>query len=60
MLGYEEAAKIDQAIGDLLEKEPISVDNWQEWLRFIRTVQTSLDLLNHHVMIARGEGGGED
>jgi len=45
MNGYSEAAKIDGLIERLLEDNSITAENAREWLRFIRTIKTSLDIL---------------
>ena len=45
MDGYKEAAKIDGLIEQLLEDNFITPDNALDWLRFTRTIKTSLDIL---------------
>lgn len=46
MNGYKEAAKIDKQIGALLDSEKPSHENYIEWLRFARTIRTSLNLID--------------
>lgn len=45
MNGYNEAAKIDELIEQLFEDNSITSDNALDWLRFIRTIKTGLDIL---------------
>ena len=49
MHGYNLASSIDQQISQHLEKHGITKDNWREWLRLQRTIQTTLDLINHEI-----------
>lgn len=44
--GYEEAQRIDEQIGTLLEKNSITQENCKEWLSFARTIRTSTDLIS--------------
>lgn len=44
MDGYEEARKIDDAIGELLDRFPVD-KNLRSWGHFIRTIQSTLSLL---------------
>lgn len=45
MNGYDEAAKIDATLHDVLEEQDITEDNALEWLKLTRTVKSSLDIL---------------
>ena len=45
MEGYKQAEKFDKVIGAILQKEPISKENAMEYLRFSRTLQTSLNII---------------
>ena len=49
MNGYEEAQKIDKAINELLSEHGVDKDNFHQWLRFSRTVHTTLLLLNSEI-----------
>lgn len=50
MNGYIEADKIGKRISTLLDKEGIKKDNRTEWLRFIKTIKTTLDMLSDEVV----------
>lgn len=52
MEGYKEANKIDRLIGNSIAKHPIVVDNLHDWRIFIRTVRTTLDIIES-VVIAK-------
>ena len=43
--GYDEAAKIDKLINDLLVTYGIVKENHLEWAKFTRTIRTGLDLI---------------
>lgn len=43
---YRNADKIDQRINNMLEHDPPSAANWQHWLLFLRTVRTTLDIVD--------------
>ena len=45
MDGYSEAGKIDKQLSDLLGKNEVTKDNCLEWLKFIRTVESTLIIL---------------
>jgi len=45
MNGYEEAAKIDQQITTLIQENPLTHHSAGQWLRFLRTIRTTIDLL---------------
>jgi len=45
MKGYKEAEKIDKQIIALLEKEKVTKENAREWLVFIRTIATTLEII---------------
>ena len=45
MNGYKEADVIDKQILQLIEKEPLTVENCGEWLNFTRTIRTGLTLI---------------
>lgn len=44
--GYYEAKTIDDQIGELIEAHGINVDSQPEWRIFVRTLKTSLDLID--------------
>ena len=44
--GYKEADKIDSSLNSLLKKYPINPKNKYEWARLVRTVGTSLKIIN--------------
>ena len=44
MRGYEEADKIDSKVNSLLQKFPIE-DNPMEWLKFSRTIETTMTII---------------
>lgn len=46
MLGYHEAKMIDDQIGKVMNDHPINADTSMEWATFLRTIQSSLDLIN--------------
>ncbi len=54
--GYAEAQKIDDQISDLIGKNEIRRDNSIEWLRFSRTIETSMVIIAEKVAKIR-EGG---
>lgn len=43
--GYEEAAKIDDIFNRLLQENPITKDNYFEWLKLTRTVKTTTTII---------------
>ena len=47
MDGYNEAAKINNRMGKILAKNPITTKNVREWLRLARTVKTHCILLEN-------------
>jgi len=47
--GYKEADKIDSSLNSLLEKHPITPKTNSEWSRLIRTVGTSLKIINEEL-----------
>ena len=54
--GYVEAQKIDDQISDLIGRHYIVKENYLEWLRFTRTIKTSLAIIEQKVMrIDKGE-----
>lgn len=48
MNGYEEAAKIDEEIFELLDKFPPTEENARQWLNFIRMFESTLEILKTH------------
>lgn len=50
MKGYEEAQKVEDIIAKLMKKYPINNSNVMEWLRFLRTVKTTCQLLEESTM----------
>lgn len=56
MDGYAEARKVDKILSDLLEKRPIRKQP-EEWLRLLRTIKTTVDLIEHGVFVALYEDG---
>ncbi len=45
--GYQEAAVIDKLINELLSKNPITLNNAMQWMRFTRTIATGVNFLNN-------------
>lgn len=45
MKGYEESDKIDNRTNLLLEKYPVSKDNFLEWMKYARTVKTTMEII---------------
>lgn len=45
MKGYEEALKSDQKTNKLLEENPIARDNVIEWVKYARTIKTTMDII---------------
>jgi len=57
--GFEAARKIDKILSDLLEKHPMRKE-WHEWWKLTRTIQSSLDIIEHGIktaMFSEGEEG---
>ena len=50
MRGYEEAAKIDELIYKLYEKEPLCLENACEWMAYTRTVVSGLNLIEQKAL----------
>lgn len=45
MYGYKEADKIDKQLADLLEEHPITKVNCMDWMKFTRTVESTLIII---------------
>ena len=45
MNGYKEASTIDNEINKLLKENPLSEENALEWMRFTRTVRSTLEII---------------
>lgn len=45
--GYAEAQSIDTQVSALLSKYPMLTYNMRDWLAFLRTVQTTLIIVEH-------------
>ena len=45
MDGYVEANRIDNEINKLFEENPLSEENALEWMRFARTVRSTLEII---------------
>lgn len=43
--GYEEAAKSDTKTNKILKDDPITKDNALEWMKYARTVKTTMDII---------------
>lgn len=43
--GYKEAEKVDKIINKFLKDDPPSPDNVQAWATFLRTIQTTIEIL---------------
>lgn len=50
MNGYDEAYKIDTMLNNLLETNPISQDNVFEWEKLVRTVKTTLKIIDNQTL----------
>ena len=59
MDGYTEARKIDDQMQRLMKKHP-PVENIMDWLNFIRTIRTSLELLEYDLCGKGIPSEGED
>jgi len=46
--GYAEAEKIERQINKLLEADPITKENALEWLKFARTIETTMTIIREH------------
>lgn len=53
MEGYKEAEKLDKLINDLAKEHPIE-GNERQWLKFTRTVESSLGILRASASEALG------
>jgi hypothetical protein len=42
---YNETRKIDKQINDLLDKHPVTKDNLQAWKTFVRTINSSIKII---------------
>ena len=58
MEGYKEANKIDRLISDLIVEHHIVADNFHDWRIFIRTIRTTLDIIESMV-VAKVEAENE-
>ena len=45
LVGYDEGARVDRMVNVLLKHHPITPKNAGEWLKFLRTVQTTTEVL---------------
>lgn len=45
MKGYEEAFRSDLKTNKLLEENPITKDNIIEWMKYARTIKTTMDII---------------
>ena len=43
--GYLEASKIDEIISQLIEEHGVTPKNSIEWLKFARTIKTSVEII---------------
>lgn len=50
---YAQAALVDKLINSDLRADPLVPDNWSQWLLYVRTLQTSLDVVSHDIEAAR-------
>lgn len=50
---YHHAHEIDEIINRALRTDPITANNWQQWALFVRTVNSSLELLNGEIARAK-------
>ena len=46
--GYAEAEKIERRVNELLEADPINKENGFEWLKFARTLGTTMSIIQEH------------
>lgn len=53
--GYSEARTIDDKINDMLSNGGITHGNVYSWMRFSRTIRTSLDIIDDHIERIRTE-----
>ncbi len=49
-IGYGAAKDIDHLISELIEAHGITTDTSNEWATFVRTIRTSLDLIDGELM----------
>ena len=47
MDGYTVASMIDEQLNDLLELNPPSRENYQQWMKAARTIQTSCETIEY-------------
>lgn len=50
MNGYTEARKVEDSIGKIMKEHPADGGNSMEWLRFLRTVKVTCQLLEESIM----------
>lgn len=43
--GYEEAAKADKLTNKMLKDNPINGKNVMEWMKYARTIKTTMDII---------------
>jgi len=56
MNGYQEAEKSDAITNSLLEQNPINKDNVLEWIKYARTIKTTMAIIADECQaIIRGE-----
>ena len=51
MDGYKEAEKVDAIINKAINENPISKDNVMEWMKFLRTIQSGINILNEEAKV---------
>ena len=47
MQGYDEAAKINKTLNHLLQENPVTKDNYLEWMKLTRTLDATCKVVNH-------------
>ncbi len=50
---YELVSELDATINANLRADPVNHTNWSQWLLYVRTLQTSLDVISHYVEAQR-------
>ena len=62
MKGYEEAAIADRLTNKLLVLNPVTKDNVLEWMKYSRTIKTTMEIImdecQHILFEERNKSGG--
>ena len=50
---YDLASEVDVKINNQMRSHPPNHENWSQWLLYVRTIQTSLDVVSHDIELQR-------